>query len=88
MVDYEIPLGRKPLYLFGVGDDSKASKVVISCLTFQTKHIPFRSVIIHEDFEKLTRFNRTQITNTADKQFASLEDFKNEGIDYIQREIA
>ena len=88
MVDYESPLGRKPLYLFGVGDDSKASKVVISCLTFQTKHIPFRSVIIHEDFEKLTRFNRTQITNTADKQFASLEDFKNEGIDYIQREIA
>ena len=87
-VDYEIPLSGKPLYLFGVADDTKASKVVISCLTFQTKRIPFRSVIIHEDFEKLTRFNKTQIINASDKQFASLEDFKNEGIDYIQRETA
>ena len=88
VVDYEIPVTGKPLYLFGVGDDSKASKVVISCLTFQTKHIPFRSVIIHEDFNKLSQFNRTQITNTADKQFTSLDDFKNKGLDYIQREIA
>lgn len=87
-VDYEIPLERKPLYLFGVGDDTKASKVVITCLTFQNKRIPFRSVIIHDDFEKLTRFNKTQIINASDKQFASLEDFKNEGVEYIQREIA
>lgn len=87
-VDYEIPLDKKPLYLFGVGDDTKASKVVITCLTFQNKRIPFRSVIIHDDFEKLTRFNKTQIINASDKQFASLEDFKNEGVEYIQREIA
>lgn len=87
-VDYEIPLDGKPLYLFGVGDDTKASKVVITCLTFQNKHVPFRSVIIHDDFEKLTRFNKTQIINISDKQFASLEDFKNEGIAYIQREKA
>ena len=88
IVDYAISDIPKPLYIFGVGDDSKASKVVISCLTFQTQHLPFRSVIIHEDFNKLSQFNRTQITNTADKQFTSLDDFKSKGIEYIDREIA
>lgn len=88
IVDYELPVKEKPLYIFGVGDDSKASKVVISCLTFQTQHLPFRSVIVHEDFNKLSQFNRNQITNTADKQFTSLDDFKSKGIEYIEREIA
>lgn len=88
IVDFVIPESKKPLYIFGVNDDSKASKAVISCLTFQTQNLPFRSIIVHEDFNKLSQFNRNQITNTADKQFTSLEDFKSQGSLYIEREIA
>ncbi|RAQ28341.1 Domain of uncharacterised function DUF1828 [uncultured Ruminococcus sp.] len=87
IVDYEIS-GSKPLFLFGVNETSKAAKVVISCLTFQKQKIPFRSLVIHEDFGSLTSFYRNQITNAVDKQFTSLEDFKTEGLDYIQRELA
>lgn len=86
VVDYHLP-AAKPLYIFGVNKDTKASKVVISCLTFQKQHIPFRSLIIHEDFNGLSAFNRNQITNAADKQFASLDDFKAEGIEYVEREL-
>lgn len=91
IVDYQIPSKSenvKPLFIFGVNENTKASKVVISCLSFQKQRIPFRSLVIHEDFESLSSFYRNQITNTADKQFTSLDDFKAEGVDYITRELA
>jgi len=91
VVDYHIPaqaIGTKPLFIFGVNENTKASKVVISCLSFQKQKIPFRSLVIHEDFDDLSSFYRNQITNMADKQFTSLDDFRAEGIDYISRELA
>lgn len=84
-VDYEIP-GPKPIYLFGVNGDAKASKTVISCLNFQNRDLPFRSVIVHNDLNELTGFNRRQITNVADKQFYTLDDFKEQGASYLKRE--
>lgn len=85
VVDYAIP-GDKPIYLFGVNSDAKASRVVISCLTFQKHTLPFRSVVVHEDLNGLNGFNRRQITNVADKQFYTLDDFRNGGIAYLERE--
>lgn len=91
IVDYQIPAksnSSKPLFIFGVSENTKASKVVISCLSFQKQRIPFRSLIIHEDFDELSSFYRNQITNMADKQFTSLQDFQAEGMEYIERELA
>lgn len=85
-VDYMIQGGSRPIYLFGVNGDTKASRTVISCLTFQKKAIPFRSVIVHEDLNALTGFNRRQITNVSDKQFFTFPDFKEQGADYLARE--
>ena len=79
IVDYQIPSNSKvskPLFIFGVQENTKASKVVISCLTFQKQRIPFRSVIVHEDFDSLSSFYRNQITNMADKKFTYLLDFQ------------
>jgi len=90
VVDYHIPTqssGTKSLFVFGVNENNKASKVVISCLSFQKQKIPFRSLIVHEDFDGLSSFYRNQITNMADKQFTSLDDFRTEGADYIAREL-
>ena len=86
VVDYVIPQTR-PIYLFAVNDDTKASKVVITCLTFMTHHHNYRSLIINEDFHSLSKFNQTQIINTADKQFAHLDDFKDKGLEYLKREL-
>lgn len=89
IVDYKISKksSTKPLFIFGVNENTKASKVVISCLSFQKQKIPFRSLIIHENFDGLSSFYRNQITNAVDKQFASLDDFRTEGMDYIEREL-
>ncbi len=62
--------------------------VVISCLNFMQEQLPFRSLVIHEDFEKLSAFNQKQITNVSDKQFTSFDDFKSKGSIYIDRELS
>jgi hypothetical protein len=87
IVDYLLP-SKRPFYLFGVNEDAKASRVVISCLNFQKANLPFRSVIVHESPDALSRFNRNQLMNAADKQFSSLDDFRQDGKNYILRETA
>lgn len=87
VVDYVIKAER-PIYLFGVNGDPKASKTIITCLSFQSEKIPFRSLIVHEDLESLSAFNRKQITNTADKQFSTFDSFRSDGKAYLKREIA
>ncbi|MCD8357484.1 MAG: DUF1828 domain-containing protein [Clostridia bacterium] len=87
VVDYEIA-SQKPIYLFGVNDNNKASKVVISCLNFMQENISFRSLIVHENFEKLSGFNQKQITNVSDKQYTSFDEFRNNGLTYITRELS
>lgn len=88
IVDYKFEATR-PLFVFGVNGETKASKVVISCLSFQKNKIPFRSIVVHNDFDSgISSFYRNQITNMADKQFTSLNEFKAIGFDYVSREIA
>lgn len=86
-VDYLIP-APKPIFLFAIKDDSKASKVIITCLNFINQNVRHRSLIINDNFQSLSRFNQNQIINTVDKQFAQLEDFKEQGEAYLQRELA
>lgn len=86
IVDFKIH-APKPIFLYGVKDSIKASKVIIGCLNFQQNNIPFRSLIVHEDFDKLDSFNKKQITNISDKQFWSLEDFIKGGMVYVNREL-
>lgn len=86
IVDYKIAAPR-PIFLYGVNENTKASKVVISCLTFKNQAIPFRSLVVHEDMDKLSRFNRAQLTNVVQKQYFSLDGFREQGIGYIKDEL-
>jgi len=40
---------------------------------------------VHEDIEKLPRKDRVRITSACDKQFTSLEDFKQNAKQYLER---
>ncbi len=87
-VDYRFSAKPKDIYLFGVKDNSKARLVTISCLEFLRKEIPFRSIVVHEDFESLSKKDRKIITNVVDKQYTDLEDFETNAESYFAREIA
>jgi hypothetical protein len=88
-VDYAFPIGPRPIYLFGVKDDSKARLVSIACREFQIRRLPFRSVVVHQDFDaNLTKKDRARITNASDKQFSSLDEFRENGPAWFEREAA
>ena len=85
-VDYYFPISKKSIYLFGVKDSQKARLSTIACLEFQRSKIPFTSIIVHDDFENLSKKDRKLITNAADKQFTNLDDFTAGIVDYLDRE--
>jgi hypothetical protein len=88
-VDYEFQAGPRPLYLFGVKDNDKSRLATISCLEFQRRRLSFKSVMVHQDFEGgLSRRDRTRITSAADKQFPSLDDFRENCLMFLERERA
>ena len=87
-IDFEFNIKPRPVYLFGVKDSAKARLTTISCLEFQRAKIPFKSFVVHEDFENLNRKDRSRITSAADKQFISLDDFKDNAEQVLEREAA
>jgi Domain of unknown function DUF1828 len=87
-VDYELSAGPRPIYLFGVKDDNKARLAAISCKEFQLKSLPFRSVMVHPDFDALTKKDRARIMSAGDKLFPSLDDFRENGPAWFEREAA
>lgn len=84
--DYQFTPNGHPVYLFGVKDASKARLATISYLEYQRAKLKFRGWVVNEDFDKLSRKDRTRLTNTCDKQFTSLEEFKSTAIDFLSRE--
>jgi len=84
-VDYQFLPNGKPMYLFGVKDPAKARITTISCLEFQKANLTFESIVVHEDFEKLPRKDRKRITSASDKQFTSLDDFKENAEQFLER---
>lgn len=87
-VDWIFNVAEKPLYLFTVKDSSKARLATISCLEFQRHKIPFRSIIVHEDFQKIPKKDQTRLTSACDKQFVTLDDFFTNAENYFNREAS
>jgi hypothetical protein len=87
VVDFALTTPKTPIYLFGVkqGDSAKARFAALSCLEFERQAVPFRSVVIHQDFAQLTKRDQAIITNAVDKQFTSIDEFRSLGPKAIER---
>jgi hypothetical protein len=87
-VDWEFLPNGVPLYLFASKDANRARLATISCLEFQRHNLKFKSIAVHEDMDKLGRKDRNRLTNACDKQFTSLDEFKQNAVSYLERETA
>ena len=87
-VDWEFRPNGIPFYLFAIKDANRARLATISCLEFQKKGLKFKSIAVHEDMDKLPRKDRNRLTNACDKQFTSLNEFKDSAGLYFDRELA
>jgi hypothetical protein len=86
-VDWRFQVSPRSIFLYGVKDTSKARLAALACREFQLKGIPFRSVIVHDDFENgLSKKDQARITNVADKQFTSFQDFQSNAEQFFSRE--
>jgi hypothetical protein len=87
-VDWMFAVQPRDIFLYGVKDNAKARLAALACREFQIINLPFRSVIVHENFETgLSKKDQTRITNAADKQFTSLADFTANAEKYFAREV-
>jgi len=84
-VDYVFEFGTKPFYLFGVNTKEKAINIAIALIEFQRANLSFISLIVHEDIQKLSEPDRIYLTQNADKQFPTLDFFKQFGGSAIER---
>ncbi|MCX6236380.1 MAG: DUF1828 domain-containing protein [Bacteroidia bacterium] len=84
--DYAFHPNGYPVFLFGVKDTPKARLATICCLEYQKLNIDFRSYIVHEDFTKLAKKDQSRLTSACDKQFVSLDDFKENAVKFLERE--
>ena len=87
-VDWQFQKGSTPLYLFAVREAAKARLAVISCLEFQRAQLPFKSIVVHENFEQISRKDRSRLTSASDKQFISFPDFRDNAVQYLERNAA
>ncbi len=87
-VDWEFRPNGVPLYLFAIKDANRARLATISCLEFQRHNLKFKSIAVHEDVDKLGRKDRNRLTNACDKQFTSLDEFRQSALPYLEREAA
>ena len=87
-VDWEFRPNGVPLYLFAVKDANRARLATISCLEFQRHSLKFKSVAVHENFDNIGRKDRNRLTNACDKQFTSLDEFRQNVLPYLEREAA
>lgn len=87
-VDFEFDIKPYPIYLFGVRDSAKARLATISCLEFQRARLKFKGFVVHEDFDGLSKKDRNRITSATDKQFISLDDFRQNAEQVLEREAA
>jgi len=87
-VDYAFDIKPYPVYLFGVKDVKSAHLTTISCLAFQRANLKFKGFVVHEDFDILSKKDRNRITSATDKQFVSLDDFRNNVVQVLEREAA
>ena len=84
--DYAFQPNGYPVYMFGIKDVAKARLATICCLEYQKFNINFRSYMVHDDFSKLYKKDQTRLTSACDKQFVSLDDFKENAVKFLERE--
>jgi len=86
--DYRFEYNGKIFYLFGVSNKDKAKNSAIALLEFQKADLKYIGIVVHEAIDSLPKKDQMYLTQNADKQFISIEDFRSYGNKFIKRTAA
>jgi hypothetical protein len=87
-VDARVNGMAKPLFVYALPNDEKVSVATISLLNFEKWEIPFRSLAIFEEQEKISRNTLARFTDVNEKAFSNLDDNKPRIAEYLDRLLA
>ena len=87
-VDYCFKNGKKPIFLSGVNNISRARLVTLSYQHFLLQRINFRGVVVLESLDILGKKDQARLMSVADKQFPSTDDFRENALLYLEREFS
>lgn len=87
-VDCRINGMIKPVLVFALPNDERVSVATISILQFERWKIPFRSIAIFEDQEKINRKTLARFTDVCDKQFSNLIGAKDRLKDHLEKTLS
>jgi len=87
-VDYCFNGRVRPIYLFGVNTSDKAKIATISCQQFLLRKMNFKSLIIFEDLDKIKKKDRDRLLNVSDKTITNFDFYKENIIEFFERESA
>lgn len=76
---------KHPVYLIGVNNVSQARLASLTFLEFQKAKLNFQGCVVHDNMQQLPVKDQKRITSASDKQFFSLDDFKQNARQYLQR---
>jgi len=86
-VDCKINSMAKPLYAFAVTNDDKCKNATITILRYEKMGVPFQSMAIFEDVEKITTKALARLMDVVEKQFSSLTPNKDRISDYLKEKL-
>jgi hypothetical protein len=86
-VDYVFNHRPRPIYLFGVHNSSNARLAIISIQHFQKHQMKFVPVVVLENVSVLPNSDMTRLLSAVDKPFPTLDDFRDKGPAYLDREL-
>lgn len=82
-VDFRINQLNKPIYLFGIQNESKCKDVTISILQYEKWGVPFHPIAVFEDQQRINRKVLARFSDVVDKQFSNLFSNKERINNYI-----
>jgi len=85
-VDYCFNDRQRPVFLFGVNNFANARLATISCQRFIADKIKFSSLVILENLDVLGKKDQARLMSAADKQYPTLDEFKEHAEEYLERE--
>ena len=87
-VDYVFNHRPRPVYLFGVNGKQSCRLSVIAILKFQNEGLNFKGAVVLDDLRSLNPQDQTRLLSAADKTFPTLDDFRENGARFLERELA
>jgi Domain of unknown function DUF1828 len=86
-VDFRVNGMKRPFFIYGLPSEEKVSLATINLLTFEKWKVPFQSIGIYEEQEKIPPKPVARFTDVIEKAFSSLRGNEDRITEYLRKKL-